>query len=80
MTAEVFVGTWAYVDPRMGVYFRKADGDLASAWDLMNDTSIMANQPGDVKRDVSYQSTWPERVARCRDLFFHSHEVNGFIN
>ncbi|MCY3784079.1 MAG: hypothetical protein OXG79_09870 [Chloroflexi bacterium] len=80
VTAEVFVGTWAYVDPRMGVYFRKADGDLASAWDLMNDPSIMANQPDDVKRDVSYQSTWPERVARCRDLFFHPHEVNGFIN
>ena len=24
VTAEVFVGAWAYVDPRMGVYFRKA--------------------------------------------------------
>lgn len=80
VTAEVFVGTWAYVDPRMGVYFRKADGGLASAWELWRDPSIMENQPDDVKRDVSYQSTWQERVARCRDLFFHPHEVNGFIN
>ncbi len=80
VTAEVFVGTWAYVDPRMGVYFRKADGGLASAWDLMNDPSIMASQPEDVKRDVSYQSSWAERVARCREFFFHPHEVNGLVN
>ncbi len=80
VTAEVFVGSWAYVDPRMGVYFRKADGSFASAWDLTNDPSIMANQPDDVKRDVSYQSSWAERVARCRDLFFHPKEVNGFVN
>jgi len=80
VTAEVFVGTWAYVDPRMGVYFRKPDGGFASAWDLINDPSIMANQPDDVKRDVSYQATWDERVARCREVFFDSREVNGFIN
>ena len=80
VTAEVFVGAWAYVDPRMGVYFRKPDGGLASAWDLWRDPSIMANQPDDVKRDVSYQSSWAERVARCRDFFFHPHEVNGFVN
>ena len=80
VTAEVFVGTWAYVDPRMGVYFRKADGSFASAWDLWREPSIMDDQPDDVKRDVSYQSTWDERYQRCRDLFFDSREVNGFVN
>ncbi|MCY4113063.1 MAG: hypothetical protein OXG33_03860 [Chloroflexi bacterium] len=80
VTAEVFVGSWAYVDPRMGVYFHKPEGGFASAWDLMNDPAIMDRQGDAVKRDVSYQSTWQERVARCRDLFFHPHEVNGFIN
>ena len=80
VTAEVFVGTWAYVDPRMGVYFRRADGSFASAWDLMNDPSIMDQQNDAVKRDVSYQSTWRERVSRCQDFFFHPSEVNGFVN
>ena len=80
VTAEVFVGTWAYVDPRMGVYFRKADSGFASTWDLMNDPSIMASQPDAVKRDVSYQSSWAERMARCREFFFHPHEINGFVN
>ena len=80
VTTEVFLDNWAYVDPRMGTYFRKPDGSFASAWELWNHPEIMDDQDDQVKRDVSSQSTWDERHWRSRNLFFHPNEVNGFVN
>ena len=80
VTTEVFLGTWAYIDPRMGMYFVKANGGFASAWELWNDPSIMATQDAQVRRDVSDLSTWQERQWSTLNVYFHPCEVNGFSN
>lgn len=45
---EIYVeGRWAYFDIR-GRYFEKADGSLASAWDLLQDPGLIDRQPPEV--------------------------------
>jgi hypothetical protein len=80
VTTEVFLGNWAYVDPRMGIYFLKQDGTFASAWDLWTDPGILDAQDDCVKQDVSSQSSWDKRHWSARNMFFHPCEVNGFVN
>lgn len=46
---EIYVdGRWAYFDIR-GQYFVKPGGELASAWDLIRDPSLVENQAPDVR-------------------------------
>jgi hypothetical protein len=50
--SEVYLeGGWAYFDNR-GKYFLKADGGLASAWDLIRDPSLIEKQRPEVTADV----------------------------
>ena len=77
LTTELFVdGKWAYFDPRAGIFFVKANGELASVVELLDDASIMENQPQWVKEEASSRWTWDIRVKKCRELFFDAREVN----
>ena len=79
--AEVYVdGGWAYIDPRCGVHFRKADGKLASVLELCQDPGIIDRQPDEVKAEVGYQWSWEQRAHKCRAMYFDPREVNGFEN
>ncbi|MBD3293437.1 MAG: hypothetical protein GF393_10970, partial [Armatimonadia bacterium] len=81
IAAEVHVDDgWVYVDPRCGVYFRKAAGTLASVRELCDDPSILRAQPQSVKDDVGEQWTWEERVTKCEQRYFDTREINGFQN
>ncbi|MBN2310730.1 MAG: transglutaminase family protein, partial [Candidatus Hydrogenedentes bacterium] len=79
--SEVHVdGGWAYMDPRCGMYFVKADGTLASLRDLLNDPGLVRAQPDEVKADVGPWWTWEERAWKCEHKYFRLEEVNGFEN
>ncbi len=71
---------WAYMDPRCGVYFRKADGRLASVWELMLHPEWVRGQADAVKCDSSRWFTWEERAWKCEHLYFTPDEVNAFEN
>jgi hypothetical protein len=79
--SEVYVdGHWAYLDPRCGIYFEKSDGDLASVWDLLQDSSIIRAQSDAVKKDCSPWWNWEERAWKCENMYFQPEELNGFQN
>jgi len=60
---ELYVdGSWAYFDIR-GKFFQKADGTLASVWDLICDPSIIDEQPEEVTSHM-LKETSLERTAR----------------
>ena len=77
LTCEVCVNSrWAYIDPRAGIFYLKTDGTVASVWDLLQNPSIMDDQPEWVKNEVSPRWTWEIRNEKCRNYFFHAREVN----
>ncbi len=81
IVSELYVdGSWAYFDPRCGVYFVKPDGRLASTWELWRNPELTLDQPAEVKADVSPRWSWEERARICRERYFHPREVNGFQN
>jgi hypothetical protein len=81
ITSEVYVdGHWAYMDPRTGIYFRKADGSFASVWDLWTNPRRLRRQGDLVQADVSERWTWEFRVWKCETKYFDPREVNGFQN
>ena len=81
ITSEILVdGHWAYVDPRVGLYFVKPDGLLASTWDLWQNPALLRQQTDQVKADLSARWTWEERLWKCEKKYFHPAEVNGFEN
>ncbi len=67
-------GAWAYVDIR-GKYFEKADGTLASAWDLRRDPSIIDRQSEAVKADVRPGYTWDGTRG-----YFSRVEITSIVN
>ena len=76
LTCELFVdGSWGYFDPRTGLFFIKEDGNLASLYDLLTDSSIIDNQPDYVKAEVSERWTFEQRISRCK-IFFSDKEIN----
>lgn len=81
IVSEIYVeGSWAYIDPRCGLYFLKSDGNFASLLDLCRDASIIGNQPDAVKADVSDQWTWSFRAWKVENMYCNKNEVNGFQN
>src|SRR5690606_21465378 len=78
---EIYIeGSWAYIDPRVGIYFLKPDGTFASVWDLTEDPSIIYKQSNEIKSEVSDKWTWEARAWRCKNMYFNKNEVNGFQN
>lgn len=81
ITTEIRIdGSWAYIDPRCGMYFRTPEGRLASVLELWRDPSVIRSQPDEVKSDVSRQWTWSFRAWKCENMYFNPNEVNGFEN
>jgi hypothetical protein len=81
IVAEALVDEcWAYVDPRTGVHFERADGALASTWDLWSDPGLLRQQPDRVKAEISARWTWEERLWKCEQVFFRPQEITGFTN
>ncbi len=81
ITTEILAdGQWAYIDPRWGMYFLKADGTPASVRELWRDPSIIRAQSEAVKADVSDQWSWSLRAWKCESMYFDPREVNGFQN
>ncbi|MFC1582139.1 transglutaminase family protein [Planctomycetota bacterium] len=68
-------GGWAYVDDR-GKYFEKADGTLASTWDIMQDPSIIDKQPAHVRKDLART----KGLKSTREKFFHPNEITTVAN
>ena len=77
LTCELYVDKkWGYFDPRTGIFFLKPDGSPASVAELLDDPSIMEDQPEWVKEEISERWTWEARAKKCRELFFSREEVN----
>ncbi len=78
-TAEAFVdGHWMYVDPRFGIWFQKPDGKAASLQELLDNPSLVDQQPESVKADVVAYADWTTRAAKCRSIYFTPVEMNCF--
>ena len=81
IVSEIHVeGSWAYIDPRCGMYFLKPDGNFASLLDICRSPSLIDNQPDAVKADVSDVWTWSFRAWKVRNMYCNENEVNGFQN
>ena len=81
IVAEVCVdGNWGYIDPKLGLYFLKEDGTLASTWEVWTNPSLMYTQCDAVKSDLRGNADWPERIKRCENKYFNINEVIGFEN
>lgn len=81
ITAEAFVdGSWAYIDPRLGVYCVKPDGALASTLDLWQQPGLWCAQKKEVKAEISPNWTPEEWAWRLENKYFHPSEVIGFQN
>ena len=63
-------GTWAYIDPRAGIYCLKPDGSFASTWDLWQNPALLRQQSPEVKADASARWTWEERIWKCETSSF----------
>ena len=78
-TAELYIdGNWAFLDPRMGIYFLKKDGKIASIKDLLENPGIVYQQSDAVKNDVVGYTTWEVRAKRCHDIYFQDVELNCY--
>ncbi|MBQ9788171.1 MAG: hypothetical protein IJW31_01030 [Lentisphaeria bacterium] len=76
-TAELYIdGAWAYLDPRMGIYFLKKDGKIASVKDLLADPELVYQQSEAVKNEVVAYTTWDVRAKKCHDIYFQDVELN----
>ena len=79
---EVFVdGHWSYCDPRIGLFFLKRNGALASTWEIWQEPAIIRQQPDWVRREALPRFhcegdpyLMPERA------FFHPKECTGIVN
>ena len=79
-TSEIFAdGKWCYMDPRMGVYFLRPDGRVASIAELMDSPSLVEQQPPAVRKDVVAYAKWDFRAWKCRNIYFTPVELNCFI-
>ena len=79
-TSEIYAdGKWCYMDPRMGIYFLKEDGRVASVADLVDMPQIIDCQPDSVKKDVVAYADWQFRAWKCRNIYFTPVELNCFI-
>jgi len=79
--SEILVdGRWGYIDPRAGFYCLDRDGRFLSTWEIWQNPQCMHEQSQAVQRDVSDRWTWPQRVEKCEQKYFHPLEVNGLIN
>ncbi len=78
-TSEIFAdGKWCYMDPRMGIYFLKSDGRVASIAELIDSPQIMEQQPVSVQKDVVAYANWDFRAWKCRNIYFTPVELNCF--
>ncbi len=81
ITAEAYLdGHWGYIDPKLGLYFQKPDGTLASVWDLWLNPALLRAQTDSVKADIGGSLSWEQRIENCEKKYFHILEVNGFEN
>ena len=79
-TTEIYAdGKWCYMDPRMGVYFLKPDGRVASIAELMDSPQIIGQQPVSVQKDVVAYADWRFRAWKCKNIYFTPVELNCFI-
>ena len=79
VTSEVYVdGAWGYIDPRMGIYFLKADGKLASVQELIDSPQLIDQQNVKVKQDTVAYARWEERAAASREKYFSGRDLNLF--
>ncbi len=79
-TSEIYAnGKWCYMDPRMGIYFLKADGRIASIEELIASPQIIEQQPISVKKDVVAYANWDFRAWKCKNIYFTPVELNCFI-
>ena len=77
LTSELYIdGKWGYFDPRTGVFFLNSEGKVASIAELLDNPSIMDDQPDFVKAEISERWTWEARAKKCREIFFSKNEVN----
>lgn len=73
---EVYLeGAWAYIDPRVGLYYVHDDGRFASTEDLRQNPHLLSRQAEAVKRDISARWTWDERERRNKEALFHRNEI-----
>ena len=71
LTCELYVDKkWGYFDPRTGIFFLKPDGKVASVAELLDDPSIMEDQPKWVKCETSERWGWEVRRNKCKKHFF----------
>lgn len=81
IATEIHVeGGWAYVDPRAGLFCRKADGGPASTWDLWKAPELIAAQPEAVKAETAKRFNWEARRWALEHKYFHPSEVIVFAN
>ena len=79
ITAEACIdGNWGYIDPRFGLYFLKANGNLASVWELWKNPSLLRKQSRKVQAEVAGEKSWEQRVRNCEQRYFNLKEINGF--
>ncbi len=79
-TTEIFAdGKWCYMDPRMGIYFLKPDGRVASVAELMDSPLLIEQQPLAVRKDVVAYAKWDFRAWKCKNIYFTPVELNCFI-
>jgi hypothetical protein len=72
---ELYIeGAWAYFDIR-GRYFLKSDGKIASAWDLVQDPSLVEKQSEEVRSHM-FSKMGHEHVGR----FYHASSVHVVVN
>jgi hypothetical protein len=86
---EVYVdGHWAYHDIR-GKFFLKADGQLASTWEIWQNPAVIREQPEWVQREVHPRyrrvqvapDEWAEdRYLKTERNFFNPGECTGVVN
>ena len=79
VTAEAYAdGKWGYIDPRCGMYFLLPDKRLASLQELIDDPSILDDQPEEVVADVSPRFAYDKRIDALREKYLTDKEVNTF--
>lgn len=73
---EVYLdGGWRYYDTR-GRFFLKADGQMASTWEIWRDPSIIRRQPDWVRREI--HPRYDTRISV--GAYFHPKECTGIVN
>lgn len=78
---EVYVdGAWAYCDVQGGKFFLRADGRLASTWEVWQDPAIVRRQPDWVRREIHPRYRGFDPYLVNERTYFHPKECTGVVN